>query len=505
MAHLAHGYVEAGMEKPAGPQMQAITPSQSSGGESGDSCRGLLGRFLRAGKIEEQGIRPLSVGERTNTRFFNIFTVWFSINSNILGITFGMLGPSVYHLSLRDSALVILFFCIIATLPPAFFAVLGPKTGMRQMILARYSFGRYIVSIPVLLNLATLTGFTVIICVIGGQCLSAVSDGKLTPDVGIVIIAILSLLVSFAGFRILHFFESYAFIVALISIVITVGVGGSGLTRQSEPQEAATARQVLNFGMIVASYQIPWAAIASDLTTYFDPKVPSSRVFHYTYWGLLIPTVLLMTLGAAIAGAIPNNPDWEQRYEKNLVGGALAGMLASVGGFGKFIVVLLSLSLLGNTCGTFYAITLNFQTLIPWLTRVPRPVFSIVVTAIVIPVAIRAVTDFFVNLENLIALIGYWSAAFVGIVATEHVVFRRGSYESYDHVLWESARGLPLGVAALGAGVACFGLVVPCMDQAWWTGPIAKTTGDIGFEVALVLSALLYIPMRWIEKRLTGR
>ena len=93
------------------------------------------------GRVEENGIRPLPLDQRTNTRFFNIFTVWFSINSNILGITFGMLGPAVYGLSLRDSSLVILFFSLLSTLAPGALAVLGPKTGMRQMIQARYSFG----------------------------------------------------------------------------------------------------------------------------------------------------------------------------------------------------------------------------------------------------------------------------------------------------------------------------------------------------------------------------
>jgi hypothetical protein len=43
------------------------------------------------------------------------------------------------------------------------------------------------------------------------------------------------------------------------------------------------------------------------------------------------------------------------------------------------------------------------------------------------------------------------------------------------------------------------------MAQVWWTGPIAETTGDIGFEVAFVLSGLLYVPLRWAEKKWTGR
>jgi purine-cytosine permease-like protein len=37
--------------------------------------------------------------------------------------------------------LVILFFCLLTTTAPAYLSTFGPKTGMRQMIQARYSFG----------------------------------------------------------------------------------------------------------------------------------------------------------------------------------------------------------------------------------------------------------------------------------------------------------------------------------------------------------------------------
>lgn len=212
-----------------------------------------------------------------------------------------------------------------------------------------------------------------------------------------------------------------------------------------------------------------------------------------------------MTLGSAIGGAISNVPEWQEGYDKTLVGGVLAAMLSPAGGFGKFIVVILAFTLLGNVSGTMYAVTLNFQTLIPWLVRIPRYVFSIIVTAIMIPVAIRAADDFFLNLENFVAVIGYWSASFVGIVVVEHFIFRKGDYKLYDHHVWNIASGLPSGVAALGASILSFGLVIPCMAQAWWTGPIAVTTGDIGFELAFVLSAVFYIPLRFLERSILHR
>jgi len=84
-------------------------------------------------------------------------------------------------------------------------------------------------------------------------------------------------------------------------------------------------------------------------------------------------------------------------------------------------------------------------------------------------------------------------------------VFRKQNCDTYDHAIWNSRKDLPTGIAALGAAILSFGLVIPCMSQVWYTGPLAETTGDIGFEVALVLSAILYVPMRMLEIKIRGR
>lgn len=125
--------------------------------------------------------------------------------------------------------------------------------------------------------------------------------------------------------------------------------------------------------------------------------------------------------------------------------------------------------------------------------------------ASVIPVSIRAATDFFASLENFIAVISYWSAAMVAVLVTEHLVFRKGRYETYDHDAWNCASRLPLGIAAIASGALSFALVIPCMAQTWYVGPIAMTTGDLGFEMAFVVTGLLYLPLRSLEKKYTGR
>ena len=100
--------------------------------------------------------------------------------------------------------------------------------------------------------------------------------------------------------------------------------------------------------------------------------------------------------------------------------------------------------------------------------------------------------------------IGTSSAVWVSAICVEHLYFRRGNFALYDIRSWNVPSQLPLGVAAMGASVLSFALVIPSMNQVWYTGPIARKTGDIGFEVAMVVTALLYIPLRYLEIRRRG-
>jgi purine-cytosine permease-like protein len=57
-------------------------------------------------------------------------------------------------------------------------------------------------------------------------------------------------------------------------------------------------------------------------------------------------------------------------------------MLSPVGGFGKVLMVVLSLSVIGNNAPTVYSMCMAFQTLIPPLAAVPRYVFPVVTSAL---------------------------------------------------------------------------------------------------------------------------
>ena len=89
-------------------------------------------------------------------------------------------------------------------------------------------------------------------------------------------------------------------------------------------------------------------------------------------------------------------------------------------------------------------------------------------------------------------------------VVVEHLYFRKGDFTQYDLRYWNVPSQLPLGGAALGASFLSLSLVIPSIDQVWYTGPIAQKTGDLGLEFALIITAVLYIPLRHLEKGWKG-
>lgn len=122
-----------------------------------------------------------------------------------------------------------------------------------------------------------------------------------------------------------------------------------------------------------------------------------------------------------------------------------------------------------------------------------------------IALAIVGSHRFYGTLTNFLGLIGYWASAYGAIVLIEHFLFRRSNFAMYDLQQWDKPRQLPTGIAAVAAGIVTVAIIVPCIDQVWFVGPIAQHTGDIGFEVSFFMSGILYVPFRWLEIRIRGK
>jgi NCS1 nucleoside transporter family len=353
-----------------------------------------------------------------------------------------------------------------------------------------------------------MMGFMILNCILGGETLSAASlssaadSSGMSWDVGIVIVSIISLFISFCGYRVLNIYERYAWIPSLIVFVIMLGVSGRHLTAHSD-LPPATARQILSFGSTITGFVISYCGIAADFTTYMRTDVPSWKVFGWTYAGFFIPIVPIQILGAAFAASIPGNPLWQEAYDTSGLSGLLHAIAQPAGlHFSRFLLVLIAFSVTANIAPTLYSFSLSLQVLIPfnWVVRIPRYFLSTLATAILLPLAIVGSTHFYETLANFLGLLGYWCSCFGAVVCIEHLLFRRGRFDSYHVADWDQPRKLPLGIAAILSSIVAVGSIVPFMDQVWWVGPVAKTSGDIGFEIGFVVAGLSYIVLRPLEK-----
>uniref|UniRef100_A0A8H8CG71 Uncharacterized protein n=1 Tax=Psilocybe cubensis TaxID=181762 RepID=A0A8H8CG71_PSICU len=463
----------------------------------------LTATLLKLG-VETEGTRPIPAEQRTDTRIYQMFWLWFSVNFNILPFTTGSAGPAFFGLGLESSLLTILFTDILFCAIPACCAIFGPKLGMRGMVQCRFSWGLYGAIIPSVLNVISMQGFLILNCIIGGQILSAASNGRLDDTLGIIVISVISLVVCFCGYRVMHWFESTAWVPAAIVLPILLGLGNKHLNPSNIPSvPAPTVSQIMSFATFVASSSVAWCTVTPDYGVYHDSKASSLKIFLYVYSGYLISTVTWNMVGAAFAAAAPGVPSWQLGYDEGRnLGGLLRAVLAPTKGFGNFVLVIIALNTSCAAAPTMYSFGTSFLAITPTLARVPRYIFVIISEIILIPLAIIGAKRFYSTLVDVLSVIGYWSTAFGIIVLAEHFIFRRSSFQCYNIKHWDQGRYLPVGGAAVASFLAAVAFIIAGMEQTWFTGPIAKKgTGDIGVFVAAGAALVFYIPLRALERR----
>ncbi|OZJ01517.1 hypothetical protein BZG36_05655 [Bifiguratus adelaidae] len=166
-------------------------------------------------------LQRVSEDARTDRRLWHNGEVWLAANCVIPSFGIGILGPSIFGLGLGDSCLTIVFVNLFSTIFVAFISTFGPKLGLRQMVGSRYSWGWYGVKIVAVLN---SIGWSAINTVAGGQILSTVADQTISNAVGIVIVALCTLVVGFAGYKYVHVYERYSWIPTTIAFFIMLGL-----------------------------------------------------------------------------------------------------------------------------------------------------------------------------------------------------------------------------------------------------------------------------------------
>lgn len=467
--------------------------------------------------IETHGIERVSPETRTHVRIFDNFTMWLSANLVISTIALGVLaGPAAFFLGFWDSVAVIIVFNALGVLPPAIFAILGPRLGLRQMTISRFAFGWVGGIVMALFNVAACIGWSAVNVIVGGQLITALVCGNVATTscavlgvtlsstvvqaLGILLIAILTTLVSIYGYRYVHHYERIAWIPMAIIFAIVAVVGAPHFKVTAFPGwSIAEVAGLVSFGGAIYGFATGWSSYAADYNVNQPENTRASRIFWMTFLGIFIPCVLLEVLGVFLASS----------FDSTNAGALLAHALSPLGAVGSILVFLLALSIVANNIPNDYSLGLSVQVFGRTWQRVPRYIWTLIGAIVYVVIAILTAGSFNETLSSFLLLVAYWLGPWAIILIIEHFVIRKGRYNVSD---WNNPRRLPLGWAALVSMAAgLFGAFLG-FAQVWGVqktpitgligGLLNKPYGmDVGFEVGVVLSLIVYLILRPIELR----
>lgn len=415
---------------------------------------------------------------------------------------------------LRQSILIVIFGSILGGAVSGFCATLGAPTGLRQISISRYSFGWWPTKLVALLNTIQQIGWSSAGCITGGIALNAVADGKVSTALGIVIIGVASLVVSFFGIKAILPFERYAWIVYLIVFLIILGMTGPSAdnTTPSELKGLDLSGNVLSLLAVVYGSSASWCTAASDYYVLYPTNTSRTKVFILTTLGIALPTSFGMVSGCVVSSALNNEPTWNAAYTEN--GGSGLGFLLQTAlyplGFAKFLLVLLVLSGINCNIINTYSAALSCQQFARPFARIPRVLWTIACFGVILAIALAGRNDLIDYLENFLSLLGYWCTSYFVIVATEHFLFRKADVANrYDLEGWNDPARLPHGYAAITAFL--LGVVMWCMGmvETWFVGPVGKligsSGGDVANEMTFAMTLVAYVPLRYLELKYAGK
>lgn len=194
--------------------------------------------------------------------------------------------------------------------------------------------------------MVSTTGWNAINSISGASVLNALSDGRCPPWAGVIIICTTVWIICALGIAWIHHLDAFLWIPPLIVWTVAAGTGASHLsgTVIKSPAGPNGAAAALSFMATVFSFAVSWINCAADYNIRMPVNTPRHKIFVATYIGIIVPTVLVQTLGAALFTGTKTDAAWKVAYGASGVGGLLKMALEPAGGFGKFLMVLAALS-----------------------------------------------------------------------------------------------------------------------------------------------------------------
>jgi len=203
--------------------------------------------------------------------------------------------------------------------------------------------------------------------------------------------------------------------VVLVLVIILVSFGGPHFVSTPVATGAASRTGILSFAAVIFAWAITWVPLAADYSLYMPSRTPKWQTFLWTFVGIYGGSTFAFLIGLAFATLISNSDpvyDFPSVFADRGIGGLIGAVFNGHGhgvrGFGRFIQVLLALSITGANIPNIYSFGIAVQAISSWTQRIPRVLVTVFGAGVALTVSCIVRDHFLEALENFMNVLSYW-------------------------------------------------------------------------------------------------
>ncbi|MFF4415009.1 purine-cytosine permease family protein [Streptosporangium sp. NPDC001559] len=437
--------------------------------------------------VEQRGIELVSPSERYG-RPRDLLFLWTGTTMGVFTLVYGTVVVSL-GLSFPQAVLAIVIGNLLSFPLVGLTSLQGPAVGTSTMAVSRAAFGPKGARVLSFFGWINMVGFEA-----GGMVLITFASLALLDQAGIasqsaalkvgviVVAALIQLVLPLVGHAAVMKAQKYfTWVFVAMFAVMAVLVGPKVQAAAGGGADFATFTVAV--ALVMSCGGLSWAPLGSDYSRYLPASSSRKAVFGYAALGGLVPYVLLMTLGAAVATVVKDAGD--------PVSG-LPGALPSWFVVPYLLLAIVTLFAVNTT--DLYSSGLNLQASGIRLNRSAAVVLDLVICVAITCVAVFS-DSFNTMLNTFLGLLILWLAPWAGVYLTDWLR-RRGSYDAEGlfaeagpyhgrgGVRWN-------GIIAQAAGMVAAALWI---NSAAFTGPLSQATGgsDLSIFAGVAVAGLVY-------------
>lgn len=448
-------------------------------------------------EIVEHSLLPVPDAARTSTAAHQ-FWIWTGANIAPINWVLGALGIEL-GLSLWQTVSVLVIGNVIGMAVFGFFALMGQRTGVSQMVLSRAAYGRRGAYLPAAMQGLLAVGWCAINTWIILDLIVALFNkigihGGIGLKIGVAaVIMVTQVVIAAIGFRAIARFERWTVPVTLVVLLgMTIvawthlgvhwGYQGTALHGAALWSALSTIMTAIGVG-----WGITWFAYASDYSRFVPQDMPRRKLYLASVLGQFLPTVWLGIFGATLA-----------TVSKTVDPGQL--VVQSFGALAIPVILLVIHGPIATNVLNIYSAGLCAQTL-DWKVDHRRLSVGVGVASFAFTIFLILQGNFAASLDAWLGGLVTWVAPWATVMLLHYYWLQREQIDveplfdepgstRIPNISWPAIVALLVGMVATWS--AEFGVV------SWLQGPLAKQLGgvDLSWFVGSIVAGVVYIALR---------